>query len=75
MGDEAEQMQREFEALLAAYRTRCLWFLRLDYVPVTTQEKLRVLGYVEQHGDLEAFRRAAPIRSWLSQNSKDAFVR
>jgi hypothetical protein len=65
-------MQSAFEALCADYRTRCLWFLRADYQPVTTEEKLRVLMYIERNGDLEAFRRVAPIRQWLSQNYNEA---
>lgn len=65
-------MQSAFEALYEDYRTRCLWFLRADYKPVTTEEKLRVLLYIEGNGDLEAFRRAAPIRKWLSLNSNEA---
>lgn len=67
-------MQSAFEALYEDYRTRCLWFLRADYKPVTTEEKLRVLMYIERNGDLEAFRRAAPIRTWLSQNSNETFA-
>ncbi len=50
-------------------RTRCLWFLRSDYYPTTTEERLRLLGYIERHGDLQAYRRASSIRQWLSRSS------
>ncbi|MDX2020987.1 MAG: hypothetical protein SF187_12170 [Deltaproteobacteria bacterium] len=68
-GDDA-QMERAFESLYSDYKTRCLWFLRADYKPATVEEKLRILTYIERHGDLEAFRRVAPVRKWLSQNFK-----
>ena len=54
--------------LVDEYRVRCLWFLRPDYYPSTPEERLRVLGYIERHGDREAFRRAATLKRWLSQN-------
>lgn len=67
---DAPQMEERFESLCSEYRTRCLWFLRADYKPVTNEQKLRLLMYIERHGDLEAFRRVAPVRKWLLQNSK-----
>ncbi len=51
------------------YRTRSLWFLRPDYYPLTREERLRVLGYIERHGDREAFRRVASLKRWLSPDS------
>ena len=64
-------MEREAEirALIDAQRARCLWFLEKDYYPATLEEKLRVLGYIERHGDLAAYHRAAPLRQWLSRHS------
>ncbi len=55
-------------ALVDEYRTRCLWFLREDYYPQTPADALRVLEYIERHGDVEAFRKAATLRQWLLQN-------
>jgi hypothetical protein len=57
------------DRLVDEYRVRCLWFLRADYYPSTHEERLRVLGYIEGHGDLEAFRRAGELRRWLSRTS------
>lgn len=57
------------DRLLDEYRVRCLWFLRPDYHPATTEERVRVLGYIERHGDREAFRRAATLKRWLSPPS------
>lgn len=56
-------------ALADEYRARCLWFLRADYLPATPEEACRVLTYIERHGDLQAYRRAAPLRQWLSRHS------
>lgn len=60
-----------FRQLVDEYRTRCLWFLREDYYPTSTTEREEVLRQIEQHGDLDAFRRAAELRTWLSQRSNE----
>jgi hypothetical protein len=57
------------DRLIDENRIRCLWFLRPDYYPSTLEERLRVLGLIERHGDREAFRRAAALRRWLSPGS------
>jgi hypothetical protein len=57
------------DALVDAYRSRCLWFLRDDYYPTTSDERRRVLEYIERYGDLEAHRRAGQLRRWLSRTS------
>lgn len=58
-------------ALVDEYRHRCLWFLRSDFYPSTDEERLRVLDYIQRHGDLAAFRRAAEVRQWLSPTSNE----
>jgi hypothetical protein len=55
--------------LIDEYRDRCLWYLRRDYHPATRDEALCVLDAIARHGGVEAFRRAAEIRSWLSPRS------
>jgi len=67
-GDRMETAE-EINRLVDEYRVRCLWFLRPDYYPSTLEARLRVLDYIERHGDLEAFRRAARMRQWLSPDS------
>jgi hypothetical protein len=57
------------DRLVEKYRVRCLWFLRSDFYPSTREERLRVLRYIEQQGDLEAFRQAASLRRWFSHDS------
>jgi hypothetical protein len=69
MDAQAESVARAINALVDEYRGQCLWFLRADYYPETREEQLRTLNYIERHGDLEAFRKAASIRQWLSPNS------
>lgn len=53
------------DGLVDEYRARCLWFVRLDYYPRTTEERLRALDYIGRHGDREAYQRAARVRRWL----------
>ncbi len=55
--------------LVDAYRVRCLWFLRPDYYPESAAERDRVLTWIAQHGDHEAFRRVAELRTWLFHHS------
>jgi hypothetical protein len=57
------------DRLVDEYRLRCLWFLRPDYYPSTDAERIRVLTYIERHGDRDAYRRAREMRRWLSQTS------
>jgi hypothetical protein len=62
----------EMRRLVDDYRATCLWFLREDYYPATPPEWDRVLTLIERHGDLQAFRRVAHIRAWLSHPSSGA---
>ena len=66
-------MQR-VNALVDEYRGRCLWFLRADFYPQTPEEALRVLGYIERHGDVTAFQKAATLRQWLLQSTSATSV-
>ena len=68
MNEDKETLMQNVNALVDEYRTRCLWFLREDYYPQTTTDALRVLEYIERHGDVKAFRKAATLRQWLLQN-------
>ncbi len=58
------------EKLVEDYRVQCLWFLRLDHMPETTVEILRVLSLVQRHGDRPAYPRAEELKSWLSRHSR-----
>jgi hypothetical protein len=69
MGIDEKAAAEAVHRLVDEYRTRCLWFLRPDYYPSSLQERLRVLGYIERHGDREAFRRAATLKRWLLPDS------
>jgi hypothetical protein len=66
---DADAIFNAVRELTDEYRQQCLWFLRADYYPATPAEALRVLGYIERRGDLEAFRKVAPLKQWLSRNS------
>ena len=52
--------------LVDRYRAQCLWFLRADYYPQTPEEVERVCRLIERYGDLDALRRVAEVRPWLS---------
>lgn len=64
-----ESALQAVNVLVDEYRVRCLWYLRKDYYPDTVDAAVRVLRAIEQHGDLAAFKKAAPLRQWLSQHS------
>ena len=63
------ELLREIHALMDAHRRRCLWFLREDYYPATEAEARRVLDYIQQRGDRDAFRKAGQLKLWLSRSS------
>lgn len=69
MEDRSVEIAEAVNRLVDEYRHRCLWFLREDYYPATDEERLRVLGCIERHGDVTAYRRASDIRRWLSPTS------
>ena len=65
------ELHPELRSLLEEYRDRCLWFLRPDYVPQTTDETVRVLELIERYGDRRGYQRAEEIRKWLSRQSSE----
>jgi hypothetical protein len=69
--DDAE-VTAAVDRLVDEQRTSSLWYLRPDYYPSTLEQRIRVLERIERHGDLDAFRRAATLRRWLSRTSSDA---
>ena len=71
---EPASLDAEFRRLVDDYRARCLWFLRDDYYPETAPARERVLAVIARHGDQDAFRRVANVRTWLSQFSNETSV-
>lgn len=69
MNHDSDAVMQSVNALVDEYRTRCLWFLREDYYPRTPSDACRTLEYIERHGDVTAFRKAATLRKWLLRNS------
>jgi hypothetical protein len=74
MSDRPEEadIAAQVDDLVDEQRISSLWFLRPDYYPSTHEERLRVLEQIERHGDLDAYRRAATLRRWLSRLSSVA---
>jgi hypothetical protein len=71
--DEAT-IVHEVDRLVEEVRVSCLWFLRPDYRPTTTAERVRILRQIERHADRATYQRAATLRRWLSPTSSDASV-
>jgi hypothetical protein len=71
MGTQLDVVMERVNCLVDEYRVQCLWFLREDYYPATREEALRALGYIERHGDVEAFRKAGEVRQWLSRGTSE----
>lgn len=69
-----DSFQRKVNALVDAYRGRCLWFAPEDFYPSTPEAILRTLANIERYGDVEAFRKARELREWLSQHSSGTSV-
>ena len=59
--------------LIEDYRAQCLWFLRPDYMPTSTEEILKTLALIERYGDRAGYQRAEEIKVWLLQDSKPQF--
>jgi hypothetical protein len=62
--------REELARLIEEYRDRCLWFLRPDFMPTTTEQILRTLDQLERYGDRAAYQRAEAIKRWLQAPSK-----
>ena len=69
MGTPSPDVFVDLRKLVDEYRDRCLWYLRPDFYPTTTEEAHRVLDAIQRHGDRDGFRRAARVREWLSHPS------
>lgn len=67
--DPGDLTREAIDRLVDDCRASCLWFLRADYYPTTDEERLRVLGDIQRHGDRAAFQRASELRQWLSRRS------
>ncbi len=62
----------DIDEFIEEHRSSCLWFVRPDYRPSSSEDRIRALEQIERHGDLDAFRRAATLKRWLLQISSDA---
>lgn len=65
-------LEEKIDALIDEQRVRCLWFLRPDWYPTDDVERMRTLDQIQRHADRATFARAAELKRWLSQSSKDA---
>jgi hypothetical protein len=67
-----EELARAIDALVDECRAAALWFLRPDYYPRTDEERQQVLSEIQEHGDVENYKRAARFQQWLSRHSSAA---
>ncbi len=70
MQENITDIEQEMLNLISDYRDRCLWFLRPDFTPTSTAERLQVLDLIERYGDRSAYHRVKRIRTCLLQSSK-----
>ena len=63
----------QFRSVVADYRDTCLWYLRTDVPPENDIQLEQVLSAIENHGDLEAFKRVGRIRQWLPRGSRPRY--
>lgn len=66
-----QAIDEEFRRLVDEHRTACLWFLKADYYPITAAARLRVLDYIQRHGNRDAYVRAGGLRQWLLHPSSE----
>jgi len=64
-----EEIVRQVDQLVKECRAGHLWFRREDYFPRTDPERLAVLDDIQKRANLETFRRAGQLKSWLSRLS------
>ena len=60
---------REYQSLVADYRSMCLWSMPDCSHPSSLRQIDCVLRSIENYGDLAAYKRAGRIRQWLSPHS------
>ena len=72
MSEDLQSAMVRVRELVVRHRAQCLWFLRSDYFPTTLADAHQVLDYIQQYGDLDAFRKAGQLKQWLSRNSSAA---
>jgi hypothetical protein len=69
-----DELLERIDTMIEESRERCLWFLRLDYVPRDDRMRIKLLEYIQRHGDRQTAVEAARLTRWLSQNSRDTSV-
>jgi hypothetical protein len=72
---DQNELYEEINRLAEENRATCLWFMSDDYLPETTEARLRVLRHLERHGDRDTFVKARRLRDCLLQNSNEKSVR
>lgn len=68
---EPDEIAEVIDRFVDEHRVRALWFLREDFYPRNTEERLRVLRYIEERSDVPTFKRVARLRKCLLQNSSE----
>jgi hypothetical protein len=72
--DQRNDIERDADAFIESQRIRRLWFVRADFRPTNTAERLEALAIIERHGDRAAFARASELKRWLSHHSNSTSV-
>lgn len=71
MQEDDLSINDQINQLAEENRTTCLWFLRQDYLPASTSERLTVLKHLETYGNRQTFVCARTLRDCLLQTTND----
>ena len=66
-------ISEEFVELVAATRSRCLWFFAADHLPAERDLQLETLGLIKRYGNRDDYVKARRLEQWLRRNSSAAF--
>jgi hypothetical protein len=65
---------KQAHSLIRQCRSKCLWFMRDDYLPTDRAGLLRSMRSIENNGTRDAYIQARSIEQWLLQHSKKTSV-
>ncbi len=64
-----EDVVRQVDQLVDRCRVDHLWFQRPDFYPRSDPERLAILEAIQKRADVDTFRRAGQLKTWLSRLS------
>jgi hypothetical protein len=71
---ERAALEAEIAALVVAWRTRALWWVREDWMPTTDEERRWALERIARRADRSTWIRTKEIDQWLSARCNEVSV-